>query len=100
MNMIMKKHAGHLDGYAYLPLDDYFKTNDFPLVVTLVCKGFSLATLDRDDTSKKYKFFFDMSKGLKEVVDKYWLHMVSVEPLEYENTRKNLKARMYSFVRY
>lgn len=97
--MNMKKHIGHLDGYAYLPLDDYFKTNDFPLVVTLVCKGFSLATLDRDDTSKKYEFFFDMSNSLKEVVDDYWLHRVSVDPLEYENHRKNLKSRMFSLIK-
>ena len=60
--MIMNKHTGHLEGYAYLPLDEYFKTNDFSLAVTLICSGFSLTTLDRDDASKKYEFLFNISK--------------------------------------
>jgi hypothetical protein len=82
MKMIMKKHTGHLDGYAYVPVDindpsQYFNTNDFPLAVTLMCKGFELITLDRDDTSKKYEFLFEQSGGITNVIDDYWVHRVS-----------------------
>ena len=105
MNMIMKKHTGHLDGYAYIAVDvnnpnEYFSSNDFPLAVTLMCKGFELITLDKNETTKKYEFLFEQSSDMTSLIADYWVHRVSVDPLEYENYRKNLKARMYSFVRY
>ena len=81
-----------------IPLDDhehYFYTNDFPLSVTLICKSYELATIDQEYNGK-YIFIFRLSRGIGSVIDGYWQHRVSVDPLEYENHRKNLKSRMFS----
>lgn len=103
--MSMKKHQGHLEGWEYLPIDpsdpnQYFVTKDFPLAVTLICKRFEMATIDKKDGTKSFEFIFEQQAGMGDVIENYWLHRVFVDPLEYENTRKNLKARMYSFIRY
>ena len=102
--MTMNKHIGHKDGYEYIPFDDasnYFSSQDFSLAVTLICKGFELATLDHlyQGNSKKYVFLFEISDGINDVIDNYWAHRVSVDPLEYENHRKNLKSRMFSLIK-
>jgi len=81
-----------------IPLNDhknYFYTNDFPLSVALICKSYELATIDKEG-SGKYVFVFRLTRGIGAVIDGYWLHRVSVDPLEYENHRKNLKSRMFS----
>jgi hypothetical protein len=85
-------------GYEYIPLDDYknyYYTNDFPLSVTLLCKGYELATIDQEGYGK-YVLVFRLDKDINDVINNYWLHKVLVDPLEYENHRKNLKSRMFA----
>lgn len=96
--MPIKMTMNNNNDFEIIPLNDhknYFYTNDFALSVTLICKSYELATIDKEG-SGKYVFVFRLTRGIGSVIDGYWLHKVSVDPLEYENHRKNLKSRMFS----
>lgn len=93
----MKKHIAENEGYQYIPLDDwtnYFYTSDFDLSVTLICKGYNLATIDAEPNNKMV-FVFKNNASIGEVVDGYWSNRVLVNPLEFANARKNLKSRIF-----
>ena len=93
----MKKHIAENEGYQYIPLDDwtnYFYTSDFDLSVTLICKGYNLATIDAEPNNKMV-FVFKNNASIGEVVDGYWSNRVLVNPLEFANARKNLKPRIF-----
>lgn len=95
--MQMKKHIAENEGYQYIPLDDwtnYFYTSDFDLSVTLICKGYNLATIDAEPNNKMV-FVFKNNASIGEVVDGYWSNRVLVNPLEFANARKNLKSRIF-----
>ena len=95
--MNMKKHIAENEGYQYIPLDDwtnYFYTSDFDLSVTLICKGYNLATIDAEPNNKMV-FVFKNNASIGEVVDGYWSNRVLVNPLEFANARKNLKSRIF-----
>lgn len=85
------------EDYQYIPLNDwknYFYTTDFDLSVTLLCKGHNLTTID-SKPSGKVMFIFKTSATLVKMVDKYWSNMITVNPLEFANYRKNLKSRIF-----
>lgn len=95
--MLMNKDARVNNEYQYIPLDDwknYFYTSDFDLSVTLICKGYDLATIDAEPNNKMI-FVFKNNVGIEGVVDGYWSNRVVVNPLEFANARKNLKSRIY-----
>lgn len=95
--MQMKKHIAENEGYQYIPLDDwtnYFYTSDFDLSVTLICKGYNLATIDTEPNNKMV-FVFKNNASIGEVIDGYWSNRVLVNPLEFANARKNLKSRIF-----
>lgn len=95
--MLMKKHIAEDEGHQYVPLDDwtnYFYSTDFDLAVTLLCKNFEMVTIDAEQNGKKI-FVFKNDAGIGDVVDGYWSNRIDVHPLEFANTRKNLKSRLF-----
>jgi hypothetical protein len=98
--MRMNKHTGSADGYKYFSLDDhknYFYTNDFSISVVLLLKGFELVTVTKEDERfGKFVFIFRQSTEINNLIKDYWLHRVSIDPLAYENFRKNLKSQMFA----
>ncbi len=98
--MNMREHTGDIDGYRYIPLDDYknyFYTSDFSISVVLLLKGFELITVVREGEGfGKFVFVFHQSKEINNLVKDYWLHRISIDPLSYENFRKNLKSQMFA----
>ncbi len=55
--MLMNKNINANEDYQYIPLDDwknYFYTTDFDLSVTLICKSYSLATIDAENNNLFY----------------------------------------------
>ncbi len=51
--------------------------------------------LDKTNGNKKVLFVFEDSKKLQESVDKYWKRELLVEPRQYFDNLKALKARIY-----
>lgn len=97
--MPMNKHIAEDEGYKYTPLDDYklyFYSSDFVIATVLSLKGYELLTITKNESRSKYIFVFKISKSLNDTVKDFWHHRISVDPLEYENHRKNLKSRMFS----
>jgi hypothetical protein len=95
--MSMQKNINANEDYEVIPLDDwknYFYSTDFDLAVTLLCKNYTLATIDAEHGGKMV-FVFKSGSGLGDVVDGYWSNRVSVNPLEFSNARKNLKSRIF-----
>lgn len=95
--MLMNKNTKANEDYQYIPLDDwknYFYTTDFDLSVTLICKSYTLATIDAEANGKMV-FVFKNNAGLSDVVDGYWSNRILVNPLEFANARKNLKSRIF-----
>ncbi len=89
--MFMKKETAHVR------LDDtenFYYTNDIDVASTLVCKGYTLADVV-PISHNKATFVFKNHSAIAEAVDGFWSNRIEVHPLEFANTRKNLKSRIF-----
>jgi hypothetical protein len=77
------------------PRTDHFQTNDLPLASTLVCLGYCVSRIDNTDP-RRVAFCFPKSEPLEIDVERFWNGEVRVEPKQYSNSQKTLKARIYS----
>jgi len=74
---------------------NFFYTFDLGCSAALVCAGFSLVSLDRENL-RKVQFIFRRADGIDEVADKYWTDRLEVKARAYFDTVKMLKNRLYS----
>jgi hypothetical protein len=72
----------------------HFSTADLALATT-VSIWFPLQQVDKKNP-RRALFTFERSKELDELVDKYWKRELQVEPRQYFDQLKSLKARLYS----
>ena len=82
----------------YIPLDDpavIWTTYDLGCSAALVCAGFELLSLDKENP-RKALFVFRRKDGIDEVVDLYWSDRLEVKARAYFDTVKMLKNRLYS----
>lgn len=82
--MTMKTHVN----------ENVFSTSDLALATTISiwCQ---LQDVDKQNPHRAF-FIFNRSKQLDELVDKYWKRELAVEPRQYFDQLKSLKARLYS----
>ena len=95
--MITKTKTG-ADDFEDIPSDDhknYLYCSDIEIASTLVTKGFTLASINKVSETKA-TFIFKKERGIDDVIDGFWTNRVEVFPLEFANTRKNLKSRIYA----
>lgn len=88
----MKKYKNEI------PLNDYknyYYTSDIDVASTLICKGYSLEEIVPLSYTK-VTFVFKNHSALTDAVDGFWSNRIEVRPLEFANTRKNLKSRVFS----
>ena len=88
---VMKKRE-----HTYVSLEDKENlayVNDIGLATTLVSNGFEVFSIDR--VRSQATFIFERDELLDETIQAYWSDRVSVHPLSFMNTLKNLKARIY-----
>lgn len=71
-----------------------FRTADLALTAALCVSGFVVEEMDRVDTRRSV-FVFDNSAELREAVNQYWRKELRVEPQDYFNQLKVIKARIY-----
>lgn len=72
-----------------------FQTYDISLASFLIYAGFKLTKLDRFNP-KKILFCFEHKEGIGQIVEEYFSGNCQVDPLEFFNTLKNLKNRIYT----
>jgi len=94
-----KKHIkGSLDEKSkVVHIDDsvQFRSFDLGLSAALVCAGFSLISLDRENL-RKVQFTFRKSDGIDSIVEKYWDDQLEIKARTYFDALKMLKNRIYS----
>jgi len=76
-----------------LEKDNYFKTADLALAAAINLFQ-PLETLDRSD-SRKVLFIFPNNKQTKNIIESYWKRQLKVEPLDYFNSLRSIKARLH-----
>jgi len=77
-------------------LKDFYSTPDLSIASYLVTIGFPLDHLDKSNR-RKVVFSFYRDDGLDQAIQAFWADTdVSVSPLQYFNTIKTLKNRIYS----
>ena len=72
----------------------YFRTADLPLAVSLCVCGFAVCEIEQLDF-KRSAFVFENSEKLAAAINNFWSGKLRVEPQEYFNKLKSLKARLY-----
>ena len=71
-----------------------FRTADLALTAALCVSGFVVEELDRVSPQRSV-FVFQNGNELLEAVNQYWRQEMRVEPQEYFNQLKSIKARIY-----
>lgn len=74
--------------------ENIFATSDLALAST-VCIWFPLQDVDKTNP-KRALFLFNRHKKLDELIERYWKKELVVEPRQYFDQLKSLKARLYS----
>lgn len=77
-----------------LKLKDYYSTSDLALA-TAISLWYPIDTIDRQNP-RKATFLFKRDEKLDELIEVYWKRELKVEPQEYFNQLKAIKARLYS----
>jgi len=77
-----------------LKLSDYFSSSDLALVCT-ISLWYPIDAIDRQNP-RKACFRFKRDKKFDELIKAYWERALKIEPQEYFNQLKAIKARLYS----
>ena len=83
---------------TYIPLDDpsvVFATYDLGVSTALLCAGFELLSVDKEN-SKKALFVFKKDDGIEGVANLYWSDRLEVKARSYFDHFKALKNKLYS----
>jgi len=79
---------------SILKENDLFKSNDLSLVATLQLYDYQVDSMDRSN-SEKIVFIIKRNGELDNLIKSFWSRSLSVEPLAYFESIKNIKARIY-----
>lgn len=83
---------------TYILLDDssvVFTTYDLGVSTALLCAGFELLSVDKEN-SKKALFVFKKEDGIEGVANLYWSDRLEVKARSYFDHFKALKNKLYS----
>lgn len=84
--------------WKYIPVDDpslTYTTYDIGVSTALLCAGFELLTVEKDDP-RKALFVFQKEDGIEEVSDKYFSDRLEVKARSFFDHLKALKNMLYS----
>lgn len=76
-------------------MNNKYKTTDLPLCAVLCCLGYQFINIDRSNPSKVV-FEFKQDERIEQIINEYWSKAIKIEPLDFFNQLKALKARIYS----
>lgn len=78
----------------YNNTDEVFKTSNLNLAAALLSLKHDLLDISFKETGRAI-FIFTDSEQLQEDIDAFWKERLSIEPLNYFQQLKSLKARIY-----
>lgn len=74
--------------------DNFYKTSDLALA-TAISLFYPIEKIDKADSGKAY-FLFKRDKNLEQLIRDYWKQELKIEPQNYFNQLKIIKARLYA----
>ena len=92
------RKASANDDYQWIPINDpsvVFTTYDLGVSTALLCAGFELLSVDKDNPQKAL-FIFKKERGIEEIVDQYFSDRLEVKARSYFDHLKALKNKLYS----
>lgn len=92
------KKSSANEEWKYIPLDDpsvVFTTYDLGVSTALLCAGFELLTVDKENP-RKALFVFKKSEGIESVADLYFSDKLEVKARSFFDHLKALKNKLYS----
>ena len=75
--------------------DDLLNVRDLGLAAALVCLSYQPVGTRQDEAERVY-FMFLKSGAIQTTIDGYWTHTLRVDPRQYSDTLKALKAEIYN----
>ncbi len=74
--------------------NDTFPSRDWVLIATLSSLGFPIEAVEQDSQARTI-FHIQRSDSLDDVIQRFWRRELRVEPQEFNQHMKLVKARMY-----
>lgn len=93
------KKSSTNEEWRYIPLDDpsvVFTTYDLGVSTALLCAGFQLLSVDKNDNPRKALFIFQKADGIEDVADRYFSDRLEVKARSFFDNLKALKNQLYS----
>jgi len=85
--------------WSYIPLDDasvVWTTYDLGVSTALLCAGYQILSIDKNDNPRKKLFIFKKESGIEGVADRYFSDKLEVRARSYFDHLKALKNKLYS----
>jgi len=73
---------------------NYFESSDISIVSALLCYGYQVESIDKENPSKAV-FIIKKDNKLEGLIQKYFKHQLQVDALDFFNFLKELKTRLY-----
>jgi hypothetical protein len=92
------KKSSASEEYRWIPLDDpsvVFTTYDLGVSTALLCAGFQLLSVDKENV-RKALFIFKKDDGIEDVADRYFSNRLEVKARSFFDNLKALKNQLYS----
>jgi len=77
-----------------LDINDFYETSDLALA-TAISLWYPIDAIDKQNPHKA-TFLFKRDEKFDELLEAYWKRELKIEPQEYFNQLKAIKARLYS----
>ena len=93
-----KNQSSQNEEWQYIPLDDpsvVFTTYDLGVSTALLCAGFELLTVEKDNP-RKALFIFRKEDGIEDIADRYFSDRLEVKARSFFDHLKALKNKLYS----
>lgn len=93
-----ERKSSKKEDWKYIPLDDpsiVFTTYDLGVSTALLCSGFVLLSVDKDNP-RKALFIFQKEDGIEDVADRYFSDRLEVKARSFFDNLKALKNQLYS----
>ncbi len=76
---------------------ELFETTDISLANTIYYFGGKIEAINKANPSRAI-FIFERSKELDILIQGFWSHSLHVDPLNYFNSLKEIKTRLYQAI--
>jgi len=74
---------------------DVMKTSDFTLASSIFCLGHDVLGINKENPRRAI-FIFKKTPELQRVVDNFFTNTLSVNPLEFVNAQRELRAQIHT----